>query len=61
MLSEPYSAPSAGAAFDGGFAFDQNLAFDVGARDVYDAKAALALVRLELISRLPGAPWKGGR
>jgi predicted nucleotidyltransferase component of viral defense system len=63
FLSDAHAllAVSPGAAFDAGFAYDQNLVFDVGARDVYDAKAALALVRHELISLFPGAPWKGGR
>jgi predicted nucleotidyltransferase component of viral defense system len=43
-----------------GAAFDANLVVDAGARDAYDAKAALSLVRRELIELLPGEPWKGG-
>jgi predicted nucleotidyltransferase component of viral defense system len=49
-----------GGAFDAGFAFDANLVFDAGTRDVFDAKAALSLVRRELLELLPGEPWKGG-
>ena len=50
-----------GGAFDAGFAYDSSLSFDHGIRDAYDAKAALALLRRELIERLPGAAWKGTR
>lgn len=33
------------------------LAPEVG----YDAAAAVDMVRREFVTRLPGAPWKGGR
>ncbi|MGO9837780.1 MAG: nucleotidyl transferase AbiEii/AbiGii toxin family protein [Polyangiaceae bacterium] len=44
--------------------FDPALLFDrdtrTATREAYDAKAALALVRRELVHLLPGEPWRSG-